>query len=375
MGLWSDRFRASPVQWVLEKACPPIQFRTYVEILGRSLDDWDVQRAKERVYAYEPAVAISRSQQPAGTWLDKILDFEAPNPTRRRGPGMVNQVLALLEYGWELSHPIVHCSAELLYQYLDPLTHVELYELNAWGNEGSGARAAVRGALSRISGAVLARAGSRDPRLLAFGERLLATLDVQYRDPANPTVYEGVVEVPEEGTFRRLRPDGVPIDMFTLYALAFLPGVLATDRARTIAARAVSHLFAGSGEPRVVVEVDGRRVLRMRLPRIADLGEAEFADQKLGYLVHDLELLARIGVLERHPKARALLEWVLGFAQDDGVLRPGRELEKAVTPSQYHYFPLEESWRGKHKKFTDVTFRALLIATLLDRQPASAGAP
>ena len=91
-----------------------------------------MQRAKERVYAYEPAVSISRSQQPVGTWLDKVLDFEAPNTTRKRGPGMVNQFLALVEYGWELSHPILHCSEQLLFQYLDPEAQVELYELNAY---------------------------------------------------------------------------------------------------------------------------------------------------------------------------------------------------------------------------------------------------
>src|SRR5262245_34891628 len=126
MGRWSDRLSPTPVAWLLEKSCPPIQYRTLTEIMRRSPADWDVQRAKERVYAYEPAVAISRSQQPSGTWLDKVLDFEPPNPTRKRGPGMVNQFLALLEYGWELSHPILHCSAELLLQYLDPSASVEL---------------------------------------------------------------------------------------------------------------------------------------------------------------------------------------------------------------------------------------------------------
>src|SRR2546428_5516946 len=98
---WSERLSASCIPWLIERACPPIQYRTLTEILQRKPDDWDVQRAKERVYAYEPAVAISRSQQPGGTWLDKILEFDTPNASRKRGPGMVNQFLALLEYGWE----------------------------------------------------------------------------------------------------------------------------------------------------------------------------------------------------------------------------------------------------------------------------------
>ena len=91
------------------------------------------------------------------------------------------------------------------------------------------------------------------------------------------------------------------------------------------------------------------------------------------YQHRKLHPLARTNTLLENEKARSLLEWVVSLKQQDGVLRPGPEIEKAITPSQYHYFPLEESWRGKHKKFTDVTFRTLLILTLLDR--AEAGEP
>ena len=44
-----------------------------------------------------------------------------------------------------------------------------------------------------------------------------------------------------------------------------------------------------------------------------------------------------------------------------------KEIEKSVSRSQYHYFPLEDSWRGKHKRFTDVTFRMVLILKILDK--------
>jgi hypothetical protein len=370
MTRWTDQLGPSPIPWLLERACAPIQYRTLTEIQRKKGDDWDVQRAKERVYAYEPAVAISRAQQPVGTWLDKVLDFEAPNTTRKRGPGLVNQFLALLEYGWELSHPILHCSEELLLQYLDPDARVELFELNAYCVHKPESDRALRTMLSRIAAALLARAGSRDPRLIAFGERFLDQLDRQYKDPANPAVYDGEVEIPEDARYRRLRPDAVPIDMFALYLLAFLPDVRATPRGREITSRAVRHLFASSGLPDLLLEVEGKRLMRLRLPRIFDFGQAQFCEQKLGFLLHDLELLARTNTLLENEKARSLLEWVVSLKQQDGVLRPGPEIEKAITPSQYHYFPLEESWRGKHKKFTDVTFRTLLILTLLDRAEA-----
>src|SRR6187399_1920505 len=173
MSPWVDQLEPSPVSWLIERACAPIQYRTLTEILRRKADDWDVQRAKERVYAYEPAVGISRSQQSVGTWLDKVLEFEPPNPSRKRGPGMVNQFLALVEYGWELSHPILHCSEQLLFQYLDPKAQVELFELNAYRIHKPDAERALRGTLSRIAAALLARAGSNDPRLAAFGAQFL----------------------------------------------------------------------------------------------------------------------------------------------------------------------------------------------------------
>jgi hypothetical protein len=373
MSRWTSLLGPTPIPWLLERACAPIQYRTLTEIQRRKPDDWDVQRAKERVYAYEPAVAISRSQQPVGTWLDKVLDFEAPNTTRKRGPGLVNQFLALIEYGWELSHPILHCSEQLLIQYLDPEAQVELYELNAYRVHKPESDRALRGVLSRISAALLARAGSRDPRLIAFGSRFLDELDRQYQDPECPAVYDGEVEIPEDRRYRRLRPDAVPVEMFSLYLLAFLPDVRSTARGRDITSRVVRHLFCSSGLPDLLLEVEGKRLLRLRLPRIFDLCKEQFCEQKLGYLLHDLELLARTGTLLENPKAKSLLEWVISLKQEDGVLRPGPEIEKAVSPSQYHYFPLEESWRGKHKKFTDVTFRTLLILDLLDR--AEAGEP
>jgi hypothetical protein len=83
--------------------------------------------------------------------------------------------------------------------------------------------------------------------------------------------------------------------------------------------------------------------------------------------LHDLELLARTGTLVHYEKALRLLDWLIGLGDaEDGVIRLESEIEKHLSRSQYHYFPLEESWRGKHKRFSDVTFRVLLILKILD---------
>ena len=77
--------------------------------------------------------------------------------------------------------------------------------------------------------------------------------------------------------------------------------------------------------------------------------------------------MARTGTLLENPKAVALLEWLLTLFDGEGVLHADHAIEKHVARSLYHYFPLEESWRGKHKKYTDATFRTALILKLLDR--------
>ena len=34
MTSWLDRLKKNPIDWLLEKSCPPIQYRALTEILG-----------------------------------------------------------------------------------------------------------------------------------------------------------------------------------------------------------------------------------------------------------------------------------------------------------------------------------------------------
>lgn len=374
MGRWLDRLPANTLPWLLERSCPPIRLRTLLEILGRPADDYDVSRAREGVNQFPPAVAVGRLQSENGVWLGKLLDFEPPNFSRKRGPGTVNQFLYLVECGWDLTHPICHCSGLLLEQLLDPKGSADLHELKGYLGEKRALESVMRRFMSRVAAALLARAGlAEDPRVAAVGAEMLDRLEEQYADPIAARAYGDVVEV-EEGdakvAYRRLADGAVPVDHFTLYLLAFWPGARATPRGRRIAARAVRHVFDAKHEPpRLLLEADGKRLAKLRIPHIADWTQAQYADRRLGFLLHDLELLARTGTLENHPKALALLEWVLGMVNGEGFLYADAAIDKLTARSLYHYFPLEDSWRGKHKKFTDATFRLALILSMLDKTP------
>jgi hypothetical protein len=372
MGRWLDRLPTNSTRWLLERACPPLRLRTLLEVLDRPADDWDVSRAREGVNQFPPAVAVGRLQSENGVWLGKLLDFEPPNFSRKKGPGTVNQFLYLVECGWDLTHPICHCSGLMLEQLLDAKNGADLHELKGYLGEKPGLEAVMRGFLSRVAAALLARAGKADdPRIDAVGEALLDRLEVQYADPAAPPVYGDVVEI-EEGDlkvpYRRMADGAIPVDHFTLYLLAYWRGAQATPRARKITANAVRHLFEAPHEtPKLLIESDGKRLLKLRIPQIADWPQERYADRRLGFLLHDLELLARTGTLTAHAKPMALLDWVISLVDAEGVLHADAAIEKFCTRSIYHYFPLEDSWRGKHKKYTDATFRLALILKLLDR--------
>ena len=370
MPSWLDRPKASPIDWLRDKACPPVLYRALREVYGRPADDPEVVQARNGAFNYKNAVTISRAQQETGTWLDKVLEFEAPNNSRNRGPGMVNQFLSLIEYAWDETHPIIHCSADRLMRYAMEDATADLFELKGYAGTNEEATKEILSSLSVISAAALARGGyHEDPTVIAVAERVLGELDVQYPEGKDADLYDGVRVIDEEskddGSYRLIKPGHHVPGMFLFYLLGWHP-VFRSEAAQPIVNRVVDHLMKGDDIPLRLHEVQGKRYLKLVDLHISQWGQAEFGEGKLGFLLHDLELLARTGTLTRWDKAVELLDWVVSLQGDDGVWRVDDHIEKVVSRSQYHYFPLEESWRGKHKKYTDVTFRVLLILRILD---------
>ncbi|HMS16136.1 MAG TPA: hypothetical protein PKA37_04790 [Planctomycetota bacterium] len=373
MASWLDRLKKNPTEWLLEKACPPITHRVLTEILERPPTDLHVKSAREGAFNFKNAVTISRTQQESGVWLDKVLEFEPPNPSRKRGPGMVNQFLALVEYGWDATHPIIHCSAERLLRYCREDDSTDLYELKGYAGSNKEANLLIKSALSVISAALLSRAGyGHDPAVQLVASRVLGELEVQYPEGgALPDLFEGEITIAEEskddGVYRRLRPGRHCPDMFLYYLMAF-NDLFRTPRGQAVAQRVSTFLLRGDEIRHRIREVAGKRFLKLSDLSIGSLELEYYLEGKVSYLLHDLELLARTGTLTSHEKPLRLLTWLTELASPvDGVIRLEPEIEKHLSRSQYHYFPLEDSWRGKHKRYSDVTFRVLLILKTLDR--------
>lgn len=368
MGTWLQRLPGDPVPWLLQYGCAPIQLRTLTEILGRPAADAEVRRAREECDRYKASQQVLLLQQPNGLWLDKLLDYEPPNKSRHRGPGMVNQFLFLVERGWGPSHPVIHLAGERLLELVREEGDSDLCELKGYTGSDRAAQKFVRRCMSEIAAAVLVRAGfAEHPSVAAVACSVAERLG--HEASSREDRFDGVFEIVDEGAWRRLKPDRLTPDMFLLYLLAFHP------EARRIAAAnggldwVAAQLSRLDPVPRRVREVNGKKFLKLTDLHLTVWSLDEFRDGRIAYMLHDLEMLARCGLLTRCAPAVQCLEWMLGQvrAPEDGYFDVETSVERGVTRSQYHFFPLEESWRGKHKKSVDVVFRLALILATLDR--------
>lgn len=377
MGRWTDRLIPSARTWLLEKACPPIRYRLLSEVEHRPEADPDVRQARQDVYAYKPAQTIANARSDDGTWFQSLLHFEPMNLPRKRGPGTLFQYHALVEYGWDRDHPIVWSTAKLLQGLLWEDPTMDLRELNGWLGGDPKVEVWLRAELARRALALLLRSGFQEDagvrrKAAAYLESVRAfwtAPDVDGRLFVGETERNvGTEDEPELQTLRLIDPEAPVPDRHLLMIFGFDPEL--RERGREALEAICDWMFRNPPVPSGI-EIGGKLFEREEALSIRGLDRADFERDKLvGRLLQDLELLARCGVLERSPRAVELLAWLTSLQDEEGVVRADEVIEKVVNPTDYPYFPLEDNWRGKHKKFTDTTFRLHLIAAILDQREA-----
>jgi hypothetical protein len=376
MGRWLDRVKGNPAAWLMDKACPPIRYRYFTEIEGRPADDFDVTAVRQEVYAYKPAQTIAGARHDDGTWFGSLLGFEAMNLNRKKGPGTVPQYLALVEYGWGKDHPIIWSTSELLQGLMWEDPSIDLCELNGYLGGDPAVEAWLRKRLSRIALTLLIRSGfADDPGVKRKKAEYLQELIDFYQGDIHAKLYTGEttreVETDDEPRIETCTiydPEAPIPSNYLLTMLAFDEELREGPEAQAMLENLGAYLFEHPTPEIEITNVAGKTFEKEVDLQIRNLEQADFAERKLvGRLLQDLELLARCGLLTSSAKAVSLLEWVIDMQDDEGVVRAEDHIEKVVNRLDYGFFPLEDNWRGRHKKFTDVTFRLNLILSLLDR--------
>lgn len=375
MGKWLDRMVADPTSWLLEKACPSIRYRLLTEIHGRPAEDPDVTEIRQEVYAYKPPHTISTAQSDDGTWFTSLDGFENLNLNRKRGPGTLCQYLALLEYGWGTDHPIVWRTSELLQGFMWEDPSLDLCELKGYCGGDPAVESYLRKMLSQKALGLLARSGfEEDVGVKRKGAELIKALDAFYQGDVHDKIYVGehirqkdTDDGPVDEHCAIISPDAFRPDYSMMLFFGWNAPLRDDPLAQSVLDRVVDAMFAHEHPEFEVLEVGGKIFERDPEFAIRNLDRDQFAEGKLlGRLLQELELLARVGRLERVPKAVELLEWVLSLQDEEGVVRGEDYVEKVYNRLDYPWFPLEDNWRGRHKKFTDITFRLYLILAILD---------
>jgi hypothetical protein len=65
---WKSKLKADPTSWLLDPECPPIRYRTLVEILDRPPADPEVRAAQAAIATYPPVAQLLAIQHPGGYW-------------------------------------------------------------------------------------------------------------------------------------------------------------------------------------------------------------------------------------------------------------------------------------------------------------------
>ncbi|MFT7616547.1 MAG: hypothetical protein ACI97A_000171 [Planctomycetota bacterium] len=375
MGSWLERQKNDPIPWLMEKACPPIKFRIQTEIMGLPGDDVDVAATRNETYNYKPPYSISTSQSDDGTWFTSLAGFDHLNLNRKRGPGTLFQYRSLVEYGWGTDHPIVWRTSELLQGLMWQDPSVDLCELKGYCGGDPAVEAYIRRMLAQRALALLARSNFADDiGVKRKTAEVLDALDAFYQGDVHSKIYTGELireietdDGPQDETCAVISPDAFRPEYWIFMLFGRNPALKDDPRAKDVLRRIVDYMFSNPIPEVEVLEVGGKVFDRFAEFSIRNLEQEDFEEKKLvGRLLQELEFLARTGVLEDIPKAKAMLEWLMSLQDDEGVVRAEEFIEKAGHRLDYSYFPLEDNWRGKHKKFTDVTFRLLLILSILD---------
>ena len=172
-----------PLDWLLRHASPPLRYRALTEVARLTPKETD--QVASLPFTHRPALMLSLSQSPDGTWGGGILSLPAAGASHFGGIGTVPAVRRLIEYGWHKDTPPLLHARRVLFRLLaeddDPSF---LFELGASHSGDEDAVRRGRTLLRDASAAALAQAGyETDPRLRGAARRILTRMADYLRSP------------------------------------------------------------------------------------------------------------------------------------------------------------------------------------------------
>lgn len=302
-----------PMGWILSKATAPLQYRAIHDV-ARIIGLRDV--SLRLPLSHYPGLRLCIEQSAEGVWNGRMLSLPSGEDGGAGETGTIPAVHRLLELGYPPDLPSLVVARRPLFRLLaednDPSY---LYELApARGAEGV---ARSRLVLREAAAAALAHLGyEQDPRLRGCANRMMQRVDDFLESPLakDPWVRVGNKWV--------LAPEASPPSVSFLVLLAYMPHYRHEHFAFLEKLREYLSRPAERGE--AAVQVGGEIVPAPELVLTDPLGGRESGERDLPLRLFWLEIVARIGWLERQSQWREQFERLVGGCDRDHVWRPGR---------------------------------------------------
>ena len=357
---WKSALRADPIPWLLENAGPPIRYRVLTELLDRSKDDPDVVKTRQAVLLYPPALALSRKQRKDGTWGGQI---HAGDP-KRLELSLENAMSLLFEMGWGRDAKPVKTAAATLRPFLSAKKDVKFFEFAKFVKADEKRERYYRWALRILALGLLVRGGYTDDRSRLQVLELLDLCAGFVDDPVsrNPVEEIGASHpLIRAAGFRRdylFVPD-LPIFRVFAFSPWLLDGELAKMRLKKMSDYVLAETYQRLAPDLGLVRTAKGSFVKGGGLRIRGV-EYYQKHGGLDELLVNMEIFARLGLLNRYPQFMAHLEW---WHAQQGTEGRWSIASKLLNESSRWtaMIRLEKDWRSPARKEADLTFRVLLI--------------
>jgi hypothetical protein len=330
------------------------------ELLGRPADDPDVQRARQATLEWPPALLIQRRQRKDGTWGGRI---HAGDP-RKPQTSLETMVTKLHEFGWQRETKPIKAAAKPLRGLLAVKKDLNFYEFGKAVKADPRRERHARWFLRVLSLGLLAQSGYDDERCHSGVLELLDRVAGFVDDPIsrNPTEEIGASHPLIRSDAMRDGYAFIP-DVHTVRAFAHSPWLLSGEVAKMRLKKIFDYILSPTYQA-IAPDLGLVRTMKgsflkghgVQLQSLDHYHKHGNMDELLIYM----ELLARLGLINRYPLLMGHLEWLQTQQTKEGRWNLATKLLSDAS-RWIVQLRVERDWRSPIRKESDLTFRVLLI--------------
>jgi hypothetical protein len=344
----------------MENACAPIRYRVMTELLEHDREAEDVAALRHEALNYPPGLQLQRRQRKDGTWAGRL---HAGDP-RRFESCTENALWRLYEYGWHRDTKPVRAAAKLLRGFLSSKKDLKFLEFAKSVKADERREQYYRWFLRIAALGLLVRGEYLEDRMRTA---VLELLDLAAGFVDNPVSRHPTEEIGASHPLIRADAwrDGYAFlpDRYVGLVFAFSPWLLDGELAKMRLKKVFDYVLSRTYQD-LAPELGLVRTAKGSFPKEHGLRLLSVDQYQKGgsvdELLVNLELFARLGLINRYPLLMSQLDWLQAQQGRDGrwnlptkLLNDGSRWTSLLR--------IEKDWRSPVRKEADMTFRVLLI--------------